>query len=114
MKIMIVGKKKAYNAEYFYEKAFQRLGHDVELVDSYTRVSHELFRRIMHTRTDIFDFSLDRYWINAHLAAITESYDPDAIIFFKGEFVQYLSREKSKISVRVCIILLNSSWLTLV
>jgi spore maturation protein CgeB len=94
MKIMIVGKKKAYNAEYFYEKAFQGLGHDVELVDSYTRVSHELFRRIMHTRTDIFDFSLDRYWINAHLAAITESYDPDAIIFFKGEFVSSGTLEK--------------------
>ncbi|MHB8360878.1 MAG: CgeB family protein [Thermoplasmataceae archaeon] len=94
MKIMIVGRKKAYNAEYFFERALRRMGHDVELVDSYNGVNHELFRRIMHTRTNIFDSSLDRYWINTHLPTITESYDPDAIILFKGEFVSSGTLEK--------------------
>ncbi len=94
MKILIVGRKKEYNAEYFYEKAIRSLGHDVEIVDSYTGVSHELFRRIMHTRTNIFDSSLDRYWINMHIVSITESYDPDVIIFFKGEFVSSGTLEK--------------------
>jgi len=84
---MIVGRMKAYNAEYFYEKAFRTLGQDVKLVDTYTGVNHELFRRMLHTRTSIFDSCLRRYWINTNLAAIAESYDPDAIIFYKGEFV---------------------------
>jgi spore maturation protein CgeB len=84
---MIVGRVKPYNAEYFYAKAFTTLGQDVKLVDSYTGVNHELFRRILHTRTSIFNSFLKKYWINTHLTTITESYDPDAIIFFKGEFI---------------------------
>ncbi len=91
---MIVGRMKAYNAEYFYEKAFKNLGHDVKLVDTYTRVNHELFKRILYTRTSIFDSSLRRYWINTYLTTITESYDPDAVIFFKGEFVSSRTLEK--------------------
>jgi len=91
---MIVGRMRAYNAEYFYGKAFKTLGHDVKLVDTYTGVNHELFKRMLHTRTSIFDSSLRVYWINNNIAAIAESYDPDAIIFFKGEFVSSVTLER--------------------
>jgi spore maturation protein CgeB len=97
MKILIVGRKSMYNAEFFYEKAFRKLGHDVLLVDSYNKVSHELMKRQIHTRTAMFDFSLGRYWVNNHLPEIVDSFDPDAIVFFKGDFVSnFILKELSE------------------
>lgn len=66
----------------------------MKFLDSYTGVNHDLFKRILHTRANIFDSSLNRYWINMHLVSITESYDPDAIIFVKGDFVSSGTLEK--------------------
>lgn len=83
-----------YNAEFFYEKALQKVGHDVLLVDSYTNVNHRFVKRQIHTRTGIFDFSLRNYWIDKNLGRITDDYDPDAVIFFKGEFISEQVLEK--------------------
>lgn len=83
-----------YNAEFFYEKALRNLGHDVLLEDSYAKVNHRFIRRQIHTRTGIFDFSLRNYWINQNLLQITDDYDPDAVIFFKGEFISVQVLEK--------------------
>ena len=94
VKILLVGKRQKYNAEFFYERAFRQLGHDVNLVDSYSDVRHPFFSRYLHTRTSVFDFTLGGYWINIHLPKIVESYDPDAVIIFKGEFVSAHTVEK--------------------
>ncbi|MGC8618512.1 MAG: CgeB family protein [Thermoplasmata archaeon] len=87
MRILIVGRKLNYNAEYFFEKAFRKLGHEVVLMNSYEGVKHHLLRRQIHARTRYVDFLLSNYWINRNLNRIVDSYDPDAIIFFKGEFI---------------------------
>ena len=96
MKILIVGRKSNYNAEYFYEKAYRKLGHDVSILDSYIGVTHSFVRRYLHTRTNIINFTLHNYWINKYLKRIVNSYDPDIIIFFKGEFI--LSRLIAELS----------------
>ena len=87
MKILIVGRKSMFNAEYFYEKAFHEIGHDVLLANSYEGVRHQLFSRQLHARTGNLDFLLPFYRINRNLPRIVDSYDPDAIIVFKGEFI---------------------------
>ncbi|MDA8054917.1 MAG: glycosyltransferase [Thermoplasmatales archaeon] len=87
MRILLVGRKLNYNAEFFYEKAFREIGEEVLLVDSYTGVGRDFMSRIIHTRTRTFDFTLSNYWINRHLPRIVESYDPDAVIVFKGDFI---------------------------
>lgn len=103
MKILMVGRKSMYNAEFFYEKAFRDLGHDVLLADSYTDVNHRFIKRQIHTRTGIFDFSLHNYWINKNIGRITDNYDPDAVIFFKGEFVSEHVLEKLSENRNICL-----------
>ena len=76
-----------YNAEYFYEKAFREIGHEVLLANSYEGVKHQLFNRQLHSITRSFDFLLPFYRINRNLPRIVDSYDPDIIIIFKGEFI---------------------------
>ena len=87
MRILIVGRGAPYSAEYFYKKAFSDLGNEVFLVDSYTGVKNPLLSRIIHTRTKIFNFTLKKLWINRHLKPRVEGFDPDIIIFFKGDMV---------------------------
>ncbi len=87
MRIAIVGRKSDYNAEYFFEKAFRKVGHDILLVNSNEGVKHHLLNRQLHERTRAFDFLLSNYWINRNLDRIVGAYDPDAVIFFKGEFI---------------------------
>ena len=87
MKILIVGRKSLYNAEYFYEKAFREVGHEVLLANSYEGVRNQLFNRQLHAITRSFDFLLPFYRINKNLPRIVDSYDPDVIIIFKGEFI---------------------------
>ncbi|MEM4067422.1 MAG: hypothetical protein QXV17_11265, partial [Candidatus Micrarchaeaceae archaeon] len=87
MKIIIVGRKSDYNAEYFFDKAFRELGHDVLLVNSYEGVKHHLLNRQIHARMKGFDFLLPNYWVNINIVNIVNAYDPDVIIFFKGEFI---------------------------
>lgn len=83
----MVGREAMYNAEFFYKKAFLSLGHDILLADSYANVNHKFIKRQIHTRTGMLDFSLRNYWINKNILRITDEYEPDAVIFFKGEFI---------------------------
>ena len=87
MRILIVGRKSMYNAEYFYQKAFRDNGNDVLFIDSYTDVNHQLVNRQIHTRTEKFNVLLKHYWINKNLLRIVDGYDPNIVIVFKGEFI---------------------------
>lgn len=87
MKILAVGRNSKYNAEYFYEKAFRELGHKVILANMYEGVKHQLFKRQLYARTRSLNLLLSSYWINRSLPKIVDSYDPDAVIIFKGEFI---------------------------
>ncbi|MEM3828768.1 MAG: glycosyltransferase [Conexivisphaerales archaeon] len=87
MRIIIVGRTKKYNAEYFYSKYFRRLGHDVEVVDMFLGVDHRLFESLVHSRTKLFRYTLDAFEINKYLTHYVEKSDPDAIVVFRGEMV---------------------------
>lgn len=88
MRILIVGREAPYNAEFFYKKAFSELGNEVFLINSYTGINNQLLSRIIHTRTDFFNFTLNNLWINRHLKTRIDEIDPDAIIFFKGDMIR--------------------------
>lgn len=87
MKILMVGRDLPFNAEYFYRKAFLKLGHEVHLVNSYSYVGHHFLSRLIHSRTTLFDFTLKSLWINSRLKKIAEEVDPDIIIIFKGDII---------------------------
>jgi hypothetical protein len=94
MKILMVGKKQNYNAEFFYEKAFQKLEHEVLNINSYNGVNHELIQRYLHTRTNVFNFLLSNFWINNQIQNIVDKYDPDIILIFKGELLSQQTIER--------------------
>ena len=87
MNIILVGSDSLYNAEYFYKKALSQLGNRVSLINSYEGINKKLFSRIIHTRTNLFEHSLDKLWINQHLLRTVGEIDPDLILFFKGELI---------------------------
>lgn len=87
MNIVLVGNDSLYNAEYFYKKAFSQLGNNVSLINSYEGINKKLFFRIIYTRTNFFEHSLDKLWINQHLLKMVTETDPDIILFFKGELI---------------------------
>ncbi len=87
MKIMIVGMRSGYNAEFFYNKAFKKLGHEVTLINEYEGVSRYFATRFLHTRTKIFNYSLKYLPINRKLLKTIKENNPDQIIIFKGELI---------------------------
>lgn len=87
MRILIVGREAPYSAEFFYKKAFSDLGNEVFLINSYTGTRNQLLSRIIHTRTNFFNFTLNNLWINKHLRTKVDEIDPDLIIFFKGDLI---------------------------
>ena len=87
MRILIVGRDVPYTAEFFYKKAFSELGHEVHLLNSYKEVTNQLLSRIIHTRTSLFNFTLNNLWINKYLITKIEEMNPDAVIFFKGDMI---------------------------
>lgn len=87
MRILIVGREAPYSAEFFYKKAFSELGNEVFFMNSYTGIKNHLVSRIIHTRTNFFNFTLNNLWINKHLETQIDEVDPDAIIFFKGDMI---------------------------
>ena len=87
MRILIVGRETPYNAEFFYKKAFSGTGNEVFLINSYTGVTNQLLSRIIHTRTNFFNFTLNNLWINKHLKTRVDEIDPDLIIFFKSDLI---------------------------
>lgn len=87
MRILMVGRENPYTAEFFYKKAFSALGNEVCLINSYKGIDYPLMSRVIHTRTNFFNFTLKRLWINKHLKAYIDKLDPDCIIFFKGEMI---------------------------
>ena len=88
MRILIVGRESPYSAEFFYKKAFSKLGNEVFLINSYTGIKKPLLSRIIHTRTSFFNFKLNKLWINKHLETRIDEIDPDVIIFFKGDMIR--------------------------
>ncbi|MEM3191141.1 MAG: glycosyltransferase [Candidatus Parvarchaeota archaeon] len=87
MKILIIGAQKPFNAEFFYNKAFNRLGFETDILNMYENVKHPLFTRIVHTRTSLFHFLQNSIYVNKLLDQKVRKIDPDAIIVFKGEFL---------------------------
>ena len=83
----MVGREAPYNAEFFYKKAFSKLENEVFFVNSYIGIKNPLLSRVIHTRTNFFNFTLNHLWINEHLKARIDEIDPDAIIFFKGDMI---------------------------
>ncbi len=84
---MIIGTGHPFNAEYFYSRAFRKIGHEVEMVDEYEGIEYRLFTRIINTRTRIFSFSLERAIVNRNLEEKVSKFGPDIIIIFKGEIL---------------------------
>ena len=94
MKILMSGRKLMYNAEFFYEKAFKNLGHEVILLDSYDGVSSPLLSRTIRARIPLSRFIPGNYPINDHLIETARKIDPDAIIIVKGEFISNKTLEE--------------------
>lgn len=87
MRILIVGMDRKYNAEFFFKKAFEKLGHDVLLLNEYEGIEYPLITRILHTRTSLFKYYLKNLPINKNMIKEIHEIDPDVIIIFKGELV---------------------------
>lgn len=87
MKILIIGMDLKYNAEFFYKKAFEKLGHEIILLDEYKNIKNPFITRILHTRTGLFNHSLKNLTINKNLSDFIYKKDPDKIIIFKGELL---------------------------
>lgn len=87
MRILIVGRETPYCAEVFYKNAFSELGNEVYLINSYTGIRNQLLTRIIHTRTELFNFTLHNLWINKHLKKMVDEIDPDVAIFFKSDII---------------------------
>ncbi len=94
MKILLIGSKKNYNAEYFYAKAFKALGHDVYLEDQYSGINKPIIHRILHTRTSMFRSLLNNLYINKNIIKIANELNPDFILVFKGELLSNAVIEK--------------------
>ena len=101
MKIMIVGRVTKYNAEYFYSTAFRELGHEVLTLDMFAGIRHRLYESLLHSRTELFRFSLDRLDINRNIYDSARGYEPDAIIIFRGELISIKSLKKLRENFRV-------------
>ena len=87
MKILLVGRMLPYNAEFFYRKAFNSLGHETCVLDSYQGVRYPFLSRTMASRVSLFR-PLERHFpVNRKLPEYADRYDPDAILIFKGEFI---------------------------
>ena len=93
MKILIIGSQKTFNAEFFYNKAFNHPGFETDILNMYENVKHSLFTRIIHTRTSLFHFLQNSIYVNKDLDQKVREIDPDAIIVFKGEFLSARSLE---------------------
>jgi len=102
-KLLLLGAKKNYNAEYFYFKAFNLLGYNTLQLNSYENVKHPLFSRLIHTRTSILnqDFLLDRFTINKNIFETIKTFDPDFILIFKGEFISNRTLKKLSESYKI-------------
>ena len=87
MRILIVGYKKDFTAEYFYSKALSKLGHEVSLIDEYEGIKRPLFARVMFTRTRMLRFFLNRMEVNNNIVEKARKADADVILIFKGEFL---------------------------
>ncbi len=87
MKILVVGRSADYNAEYFYLKALRRMGHAVVLIDEYDGMKYGTLNRYIQSRTRVFDFIRNTYSVNRHITAYCNSFQPDIILVFKGEFL---------------------------
>jgi len=70
MKILIIGIDFRYNAEFFYKKAFEKLGHEIILLDEYRDIKNPFITRILHTRKGLFNHSLKNFKINKILSFI--------------------------------------------
>jgi len=95
-KLLLIGAKKNYNAEYFYSRAFASLGYDVLHVNSYEGVAHPLLSRLAHTRVSFFNanFYLNRrFQVNKTVLELARNFDPDFIMVFKGEFISNTTLE---------------------
>ncbi|MEM3265268.1 MAG: hypothetical protein QXH07_04865 [Thermoplasmata archaeon] len=93
MKILIIGSQKPFNAEFFYNKAFNQLGFETDILNMYEYVKYPLFTRIVQTRTSVFHFMQNSIYINKDLDQRVRKIDPDVIIVFKGEFLSVKSLE---------------------
>jgi spore maturation protein CgeB len=87
VKILIIGNKRDFNAEYFYLKAFNKLGHEVVLLNEYENIKNPLYARILHTRTSLFNSTLGHLEINKSLDEKVRKIDPDVVLIFKGELI---------------------------
>lgn len=57
MRILIINSEKPYNAEYFFKRAFERLGYTVDLIDQYMGIRREDLVRIDASRFKSAGFS---------------------------------------------------------
>lgn len=87
MKILMIGADKEFNAEYFYRQAFRKSGNSILFVNEYEGVNHEFILRILSTRFSIARVILSNLPINKKLIKVARGFNPDAIIFFKGELI---------------------------
>jgi hypothetical protein len=57
MKILIIGMDLKYNAEFFYKKAFEKLGHEIILINEYRDIKNPFITRILDKRSGLFNHS---------------------------------------------------------
>ncbi|MCH4816758.1 MAG: glycosyltransferase [Saccharolobus sp.] len=86
MKITIIGSKGKYNAEYFFIKAFKRLGYEVNFIDQYEGIRRKTLIRLLSTRLSILRKFLHNIRINK-IIRNTDLGNSDIILVFKGELL---------------------------
>lgn len=87
MRILLIGEARPHNLEFFYQKAFRQLGHEVTFIDQTDGVSDSLFFRVLMTRTSLFRRYLKTLKVNTTLDFRVDRIGPDLIVIFKGHFL---------------------------
>lgn len=88
MRILIIGRSSKCNAEAFFSRAFQKLGHEVFLLDQYIGVRGGNYLRALVSRSRLLRNFLDVLPVNRkYLNKVLNEKSYDLIIVFKGELL---------------------------
>lgn len=87
MKIVFIGGAPNFNAEFYYSRAFQCLGHEVICVNQYSGANTGTLSRFAVTRFQGMRWWAERAAINGSIVSELSRISPDFVLVFKGEFL---------------------------
>ncbi|ABL88658.1 conserved hypothetical protein [Pyrobaculum islandicum DSM 4184] len=87
VKLLLIGAKRRFNAEYFYARAFAELGASVDVVDQYVGLRRGDLARIVLSRVGVGGELFRRRLPVNRLVRGLRLGEYDAVVVFKGEFL---------------------------